>query len=365
MIRSLWTLRDVDLGFNPDNVQTMRLSLPAARYRTDNQRLAFFSGLKERVGSLPGVETVGLANSIPLEGTDYTTQFSLQAKRDQPVEGHSLSAKYRIVDQGFFRVMGIRLIRGRSFAELDGPHSQRVAIVNEAFAAMHFHGEEPTGQRLLVESGEEVIGVVGNVRHGSPSMPVEPAIYVPYSQNAGAYPMYLLIHSQEGTSSITRSAMNEVWRIDRDQPVEPGSSMVDVVSRSSADTRFYSLVLGALATVAIVLAGIGIYGVLSYSVSERTHEIGVRTALGAGPRAVLSLVVRQSLTLALSGVLVGLAAAFGLTRLMSALLFGVAPTDPTTYLIVSILPVGVALLATLVPAWRALSVDSTIALRNE
>jgi putative ABC transport system permease protein len=270
-----------------------------------------------------------------------------------------------MITADYFRVMGIPLLRGRYFTEQDSRSAPRVVIISEALARQYFAGQEPVGKRLLISKRDcEIVGVVGEVRMTGLNKPVEPAMYEPLAQTTDG-PACLVARASGDPLSLTTAVQQAVWAEAKDQPVEHIATMERIVEEASAETRFYGWALGVFALVALTLGALGIYGVMSYSVAQRAHEIGIRMALGARPGDVLRLVVGQGMRLTLLGVALGLVAAFALTRLMTGLLFGVSATDPLTFVGIAVLLASVALVACWIPARRATKVDPLVALRSE
>jgi len=276
-------------------------------------------------------------------------------------------ADYRTISPDYFRTMGIALSRGRMFTEADGANAPPVGIINETAARRYWPDEDPIGKRLKIDTDNpwmEIVGIVADVHHmGLDSQP-RPELYVPYLQDSWPF-MTIVVRSTGSTASLANMMRTEVWAIDEDLPVPDIKTMDQLLSDSVARRRFNMLLLGIFGGVALVLAAVGIYGVMSYSVTQRTHEIGIRMALGASQSDVLRLVIGQGMGLALIGVGIGLGAAVALTRVLTSLLFGVGATDPATFVIITSVLTGVALVACFVPACRAMNVDPMVALRYE
>ncbi|HEU0175754.1 MAG TPA: ABC transporter permease [Blastocatellia bacterium] len=367
MIRSLWRLHHVELGFDPKNVLTMRFTIPPYKFTTDRkqkrafieaQERAFTERVVERIKTTPGVVSVAAASSIPLRGVDYFCGFGIDGKPSA-----EYGARCRSVSNNYFRTMGVRLLKGRTFNEQDTAQSGSVAVVTEEFARRFFANEEPLGQRLNpFDAMAVIVGVVADVRHKRPEQALEPAVYVPLSQGM-SNPYCLVVRAEGDPSQLSPAIRRAVWAEDQDLPLEEVATMEQITANAISDSRFISIALGVFALIALLLGATGIYGVISHSVAGRTREIGVRTALGAQRPDLLWLVLAQGLKLALIGVALGLIAAFGLTRLMKSLLFGVSATDPLTFAAITALLVFVALLACWIPARRATKVDPVVALR--
>lgn len=376
LIKSFLNLSKSDIGFDPANVQTMRISLPEARYKENAQVANFYEQLLERVKTLPGVEAAGLTRGLPMNGG---------IESGITVEGHEIAnvkdtvvAVNLTVTPDYFHAMRMPIVKGRNFTDQDKTGAPPVVLIDEMLAAQFFPAEDPIGKRLKVggqdDSGwpwMQIVGVVKHVKHYGPAETPRVEIYRPYFQLPPApearygRSMVLAVRTTSDVSAMTTSLRNAVLEIDKDQPVSNVQPMTDVVAASVAPQKFATALLGLFAAAALALAAIGIYGVMAYSVTQRTHEIGVRMALGAQRRDVLRLVVTQGMRLALIGVAVGLVGAFSVTRLMSSLLYGVTATDPLIYMAVTVLLAGVALLACYIPARRATKVDPMVALRYE
>src|ERR1041384_5474335 len=367
MIRSFIRLQHVNPGFDPNHLLTMNVLLPAQKYR-DKAISNFFDRLFERIRGVPGVEGVGGIDPLPLSNSNATTGFLIEggpalALADRPEVGE------RTVTPGYFGAMRIPLHRGREFNSQDRDDTPRVVVVNEALARRFWPGEEAIGKRIGFKAADpqvwhEIIGVVGDVKHSSLTIDPKPEVYFAYQQYPDRF-MSLVVRASSEPSALATSIRDQILAVDPSQPVFDIKTMDERVSKSVAPTRFVMMMLGIFAALALILAAVGIYGVISYSVTQRTHEIGIRMALGAEARDVMRMVVRQGMTLALTGVVVGLVGAFALTRLMSGLLFGVSSTDTLTFGVTSLLLTGVALAACFVPARRATRVDAMIALRYE
>jgi putative ABC transport system permease protein len=372
MIRSFMQLHQVKTGFEADRVLTVRVQLPAAKYREDQQRVAFFKQAQERIAAVPGVKSLGAINFLPLTGLASSTSFNIAGQAEAP-PGQAPGTEVRVISGGYFPAMGIPLIKGRSFDEHDGA-SSRVVVINETFARRFFAGEDPIGKHIIVEWSpkddpngkpvDEIIGVVGDIRETALERDPNPAIYWPLARET--YPfMTLVVRSAMDPMQLATTLQKEIRAIDPDQPVADIRTLDAVVAKSIARPRFDTLLLGIFAAVALVLASVGLYGVMSFSATQRTHEIGIRMALGATKADILRLVVGNGMLLMLLGIAIGVVAAWGLTRVMQSFLFGISSTDLITFIAVSGLLGAVALLATYVPARRATRVDPTIALRYE
>jgi predicted permease len=375
LINSFLRLRSVDPGFRADNLLTMSIVLPQQKYPDAARRAAFYTELVSRIEALPGVKSAAVTNWIPLVFQGDSIGFSIEGRPDPaPGQGRRPTVVTRVVHPHYFRTMGIQLLRGREFGEQDGAESPAVAVVSETMARRHWPGEDPTGKRITPgpatstdpDDWVTIIGVAQDVRQFELGADPKPQMYVPYAQGWSSFaPRHLVVSTAVEPLSLAATVRQTVWEIDKDQPVSDIRTMEEVLSESLARQRFSMLLLGIFAAVALALAAVGIYGVMSYSVAQRTHEIGIRMALGAQRGDVLKLAVGQGLKLVLIGVALGLAAAFVLTRVMASLLFGVSATDPATLVTISLVLIGVAVLASYIPARRATKVDPMVALRYE
>jgi putative ABC transport system permease protein len=370
LVNSFVRLRSLDPGFSPENLLTMSVMLPQQKYPDHARRVAFFSELTSRVEALPGVRAAAVTNWIPLTLQGDTFGVSVEGRPD-PGPDKRPDVVTRVVSQDYFDAMGIRLLRGRKFDErTDRADSRPVAVVSETMARRLWPGEDPIGKR--VQPGEpdpngwiEVVGVAGDVRQFDLAAEPRLQMYLPYAQFEWFVPRQLVVKTDGEPAGLAAAVRKTVWELDRDQPVSDVRTMEEVLSGSVARQRFSTLLLGVFAALALLLAAVGIYGVMSYAVAQRTREIGIRIALGAQAGSVLRLMVGQGLKLAAAGVALGLVGALLLTRLMSSLLFGVSATDPATLVCISVVLVGVALLASYIPARRAAKVDPLVALRYQ
>jgi putative ABC transport system permease protein len=365
LIQTLLRLEHVNPGFNPERVLTMELSMSPVRYPRD-QRAFFFRRLIERVHALPEVSSVGASTVIPLAGDNNYLAVGIEGR--QPSPGTRNGAEFRAVTPEYFKALGIPLLRGRTFSDRDGPEAPSVFVVNETMARRFFPNEDPLGKRIRLGYSDvwgEIVGIVGDVKHFSLDAEVKEEAYSPYYQAPFWQDMTLVVRTTVDPMSIANAVRNEIRALDKDQPVTRIRTMEAVIAGSVAQHRFRTLLLGLFAVMALLLAAVGIYGVISYTVAQRTQEIGIRIALGAQQRDVLRLVVRQGMAPALVGLGVGLIGAFALTRLMKDLLFDVRADDPATFALVALLLAAAALMACYIPARRAAKVDPIIALRSE
>jgi putative ABC transport system permease protein len=369
LIRSFIRLQQVDRGFETDNLLTMVVPVPVSRYREDAQFVNFFSQALERIRHLPNVRSAGMVNFLPLYGgLGSATGFKIEG-RPEPPPGQGPSTDVRVADSGYFQTMGIPLLRGRNFSDSEQREPKHVILINEALARKHFPDEDPIGRRLDVAMFDtpqpaEIIGVVGNVRYDSLIVEPPPAVYFPHPDLTYAF-MTLVIRTEGEPTAIAPAVQREIRALDPNQPVSGVRTMNQVMADWVSRSRFNTLLLGLFAGLATLLSAVGIFGVMNYSVALRTREIGLRLAIGAQPRQVLLLILRQGLLLTVFGVVLGLAAAFALTRLLSGLLFGVGVVDVTTFTTISLLLVAVSLLACYLPARRAMRIDPLRALRYE
>jgi putative ABC transport system permease protein len=371
MIKSFFQLLAVPKGFNPDNVLTLVLSPSYAKYPPGSpQRRAYFQESLTRVQTLPGVQSASLTSFLPLAGPGSSRSFKIEGR--PPFEpGKEPSAQDNLISHDYFRTMGIEVRAGRAFTEQDGAEASPVVIINETMARRFFPNENPIGRRFVWSpSPLTIVGVVGDTRHFGLDQEVRPEIYWPYLQ-ARNFVMRLVVRassdssSQANLSSLAAAIRNQVRAVDLIVPVNQVVTMDERLSDSVAPRRFQTLLLSVFAAVALIIATVGVYGVLSYAVGQRMREIGVRMALGAQGADVLRLVVGQGMRMTLIGASLGLAAALALTRVMRNLLFNVSPTDSATFAIITLLLVVVALLASYIPARRATKLDPLMSLRNE
>jgi len=366
LIRSFESLRRVNPGFNTQNALSVNISLPGRKYPNQEQYSSFFTRLIEKTSTLPGVVAVGASQSLPIQG-DFLVGFAIQG-RPPDAPGEDKSTNYYAVTPGYFKAMGIPLKKGRVFTDQDNAGAPRVAVINETMARTYFPDEDPIGKGIRLSQGDdafrEIVGIVGDVKQYGLAQPTTLQTYEPYLQMPFSG-MSLVIRAEGNPSALSGAIRSEVLALDKEQPVSRIRTLEDVISGSVQQERFLMLLLGIFSGVAMILAAVGLYGVMSYTVNQRTHEIGIRMALGANAGNVLRLIVVHGMTLALIGVAIGLAGAFAFTRVMSTMLFAVSTTDPLTFAGVPLLLTGVALGACLAPARRAIKVDPMLALRHE
>ncbi|MEK6303158.1 MAG: ABC transporter permease [Acidobacteriota bacterium] len=384
MIKSFGKLLDLDLGFRSGKTLTMRLSLPSTKYKEDAQQAAFYRQLLERVRVLPGVESASVISHLPLSGSYSSGSTAVENAEVEEGLRHFQGIPYieadrRSVSADYFSTLGIALKEGRLLTEADNETAPPVAVVDELFQRRFWPNGSAVGKRFIAQFNDgkdikwgQIVGVVAHVRHYGIDQVKQyglaqegrEQVYFPYLQRPNDR-MYLAVRTGMEPLSLAGAVRGEVLALDKDQPVYDVKSMDQLVSSSLAERQLNMVLLGGFSLIALLLAAVGIYGVMSYSVAQRTHEMGIRMALGAKQSNVLSLVVRQGMTLALAGVAAGLVGAFALTRLMTSLLYGVSTTDPLTFGAIAVILTGVALVACLVPARRATKVDPMIALRYE
>jgi putative ABC transport system permease protein len=361
LIRSLIRLQNVSPGFEAHNVLTMRLDLPDEKYSGSEKTGNFFQQLESRIGGLPGVESVGLISELPLSGQPNDIPYSVEGR--PPDQG--FDDDFRRVNNQYFRALRIPLLRGRNFTDQEVRQSAKLVLISDLLARQVFPNEEPIGKRLVIGIGGqafEIIGVVGDIRHSALENGPAPAMYFPTYEGSW---MNVVIRAQGDPANLAAAVRREVKAIDPDQPIAAVKTMDEWLATSVSSQRYRTSLLAVFALIALLLAATGIYGVMSYSVAQRTHEIGVRMALGARRFDVLKLVVGQGMMLVAIGVALGLMGAVALTRVMSSLLFAVTPKDPLTFVAVAMFLPLVAFVACYIPARRGTKVDPLVALRYE
>ncbi len=384
MVKSFMRLQQVDPGFNPENVLTFEIPLPSSKYAEPYQIADFYTRLLERIAALPGVTAAGAVEFLPFSGADNAMGIFIEGQPAPPPGERSL-AHFRSTTTDYFRALGLQLRRGRSFTERDDLNGQRVTIINETMARQYWPGENPIGKRVAIEfetmrfrpdgsllwdppyGMREIVGVVADVKHSRLDAEAVPEMYIPMLQlrSARAREMTIALRATSEPLALVGAVRREVAAIDPDQPISNLTTMSQLLAASVARPRFNFLAFSIFAAIALALAAVGIYGVIAYSVSQRTHEIGIRLALGAQPADALRLIIRQGMGLALAGVGIGLVGALIATRFMKTLLFDVSATDPLTFTVTALLLTFVALLACWIPARRATKVDPMTALRFE
>jgi putative ABC transport system permease protein len=371
LLTSFLRLQSVDPGFNPEQLLTARVALSLTEYSDRSRRAAFYEEALRRLHTVPGVHSAAMVMNLPLSGSTMNRGFRIEGQA-APRADEDVTMDYQVVSPGYFSTMHIPVVRGRALTEADDERAQRVVVINERLARRYWPGADPTGRRLAIgdpskeESWRTIVGVVGDVHHAGLSQPPFPGAYVPYRQDSESWSrMSFVVRAAGDPANLAAAVRREFLAIDANQPISHVQPMKELMSASVMRTRFVSTLVSLLALISLALAAVGIYGLMSFSVSERTQEIGIRMALGARTRDILKMVFKQGMTLTLSGVGLGLAAAFALTRVMSSLLYGVSATDPVTFVGISLLLAAVALLACYVPARRATRVDPMVALRYE
>ena len=367
LLRSFWKLQDVKPGFEPNHLLTMRINLPRSRYQDNQAAWTFYSRLLQEIRGLPGAQDVGITSLMPMGGGNTSTDLQIPGRSPAP-DGSQPSASWRIISPGYHRTLGIPL-RGRDFDERDTASSPPVTIISEEMARRYWPGEDPIGKKVFIGSfgGRErtIIGVAGDVR--SFGLDTEPGamVYVPLATAALWNQFSLVVRTRSEPTALASMVRGALRSIDANVPVYEVQTVEQMLSDSLGSRRFNMFLLGSFAGVALLLASVGLFGVMAYLVSQRTREIGVRLALGAQPHAVFRLVIGHGMQLALIGAGVGLAGAFGLARFLETLLFQIKPTDALAFTVAPALLLGVALLACYIPARRAMKVDPMVALRCE
>ncbi|MDQ3585381.1 MAG: ABC transporter permease [Acidobacteriota bacterium] len=368
MIRSFDRLLRVDPGFKADHLLTMEVSLPQAKYdESEEQTANFFREIIGRIGELPGVQSAGATWILPLSGQGAGSGFEIEG-RDPATVSERLNSAFSSVSPNYFHTMSIPIVKGREFGDRDTATAPGVSLVNETFARRYFPNEDPLGKRIKRRGDDNdwttIVGVVGDVRQLGLDMEPRAEMFFSYQQSPVPF-MNIAVRTATDPATLATAVRQEVWAVNPNQPVANVSTMNELLANSAARTRFNTLLLSLFALIALTLASVGIFGVMSYTVTQRTREIGVRMALGAQRSDVLRLVIRQGMILAGLGIVIGLAAALALTRLMTSLLYGVSATDPATFTGIALLLAGVALVACYIPARRATKVDPMVALRYE
>jgi putative ABC transport system permease protein len=365
LVQSFVRLRRVDLGYDPNGLLTMWVPAPFSRYPNDEAKARFYKQVLERVSQVHGAD--GVTSSSEAWFGLLNFQFNIEG---DPLPTGDATVRYSSIAPDYFKVLKAQIRAGRDFDDRDDGRAPGVAIINETLARRYFPDGEPIGRKIVLgylgrRLVREIVGVSTDIKQEELGSPTKPEVYVSYQQ-VPWFGTALVIRAASGDPmSLKKGLQQAIWEVDKDLPVSGAETVEHHLSDLVAEPRLYTLLLGVFAGVALILASVGVYGVMSYSVTERTHEIGIRMALGAKHRDVVAFVVRQGLTLALIGVAIGLAVAFGLTRVMSSLLYGVTATDPLTFFLIPLLLALVAMLACYLPARRATKVDPMVALRYE
>lgn len=379
MIRSFSALQSVNPGFNPHNVLSMLVSVEGTKEAEPGRRAIFYRQLLDQIRTLPGVKSVGAINHLPLAGDMWDRSFEIEG-RPPSRPGESPGAVYRIVMPGYFEAMRLPLKRGRAITESDDDRAAGVVIINERAAGQYWPGQSPIGQRIGIQEDKSgktnwltVIGVVADAKQGDWASEPYPEMYLAALQNrdflgeGGSHMAYitLVVRTDGSPAELSTAVRQAVWSFDRNLPISSVVTMDEVVANANAQPRFEMLLLGVFAAVALVLAAVGIYGVMNYSVSRRTREIGIRVSLGASRSDVLRMVLLQGMKQAATGTAAGVFGALLIAQLMATMLYGVRPTDPLTFSAVAVALGSVALLATTVSARKATRIEPMAALRNE
>jgi putative ABC transport system permease protein len=376
LIRSSLLLHGMPRGFNPNNVLTTQVWLPRAKYSDGRQVANFFHEVLERIEKLPGVESASAVNFPPLARQYATVSFAIEGHIPSPDE--VLSARCSVISAEYFRTMNIPLLTGRPFNDRDADETHGVAIISASMARRFWPDSDPIGYKIRLQFTRQryfwipesrnlpltIVGVVGDVRHEGLADNNLPQLYLPYLQNPSSI-MNLVVRTTSEPLHLANAVRSQVWAVDKDQPLFDTKTVEDVVADSFGRQHVLASLLGSFAAVALLLAAVGIYGLISYAVKQRTHEIGIRMALGAQSGQVVSLILRQGMGLTLAGLFIGLFGALAAAGLLGSFLFGVKPTDPASFAGVALLLIAVALLACYIPARRAIRVDPLVALRHE
>ena len=369
LLQTLRNLHAIDAGFNPENILTMSTRLPSPKYADPSKRLAYFEAVVQKIRGLPSVVSAGFTSNLPFTSQGYTADFSIEGRPFAP--GTSQNALYREVTNDYLQTLRVRLLEGRLFGNDDRANSLPVVIINETFKKQYWPNESPLGKRIQTSGDntpfQTIVGVVADVRERGLELDMKPAVYLPVMQVPFGWntPHQLAIRTAMDPHAIAKAAREAIWAVDRDQPIADVRTMDDIVDLEVANHKQQTALLGTFAALALVLASLGIYGVLSYAVTQRTREIGVRVALGASIGDVTRMVVGHGIALTVLGIAIGTGVALAVTRSMTKLLVGVKAADPAIYVAVAVLLSIVALVACYVPAARAARVDPTVALREE
>jgi putative ABC transport system permease protein len=366
LIQSLLAVQQVPLGFDPANVFTLQFRLPQTKYSRPEDIALFFRNAIERVRAVPGVQSAALVRAVPFSGNGGTTGYAIEG-RPEPDPAALPQARFHLVTPEYFKTMRIPLLSGRDFTDRDDLQTPLVAVINETFAKRAWPGENPIGQRLTTPNTPTpvtIIGVVGDTKHYTATEPAFPQLYAAHYQVPLIFSS-LVARTSGPPMNLTNDIRKAIWAVDKDQPVWTVRSQQEQVDATRGQSRFLALLLGIFAAIALLLAGVGIYGVTSYGVSQRTHEIGIRLALGASGERVLREIVGRGVRLTMVAVAIGLTAAILMARLATAVLFGVTPTDPGALAGAAVVLALVSLAATYLPARRAARVDPVVALAEE
>ena len=370
LLKSFIRLTNVSYGFDPNNLLTARIFLPSDKYSTESQQAAFSSQLLDRISVLPGVRAASVSTGLPIR-LSMKMRIGIEGRPAPAMNDPSASVPLESVSNSYFRTLGIPIFSGRGFQNQDGPNAPKVAVVNQEFVRRFFpNGENPIGQGILMAPGTpyqtavSIIGVSAAIRRVGPGGKPLPQVFLPLAQ-APSNDIAVLLRTDSDPHAVVSALRSQVLAIDKQLPLSNIATMDDLLAGKTADQHFETTAVGLFAALALILASLGIYGVISYMVSQRTNEIGIRMALGAEKRNILKIVISQGLKLALVGVVAGAASALVLTRFMASQLYNVRPTDPFTFIAVSLILIAVALVACYIPARRAAKVDPMVALRYE
>ncbi len=359
LIQSFIRMQKVDYGYDPQGLMTMGLTLPR------QNRALFARQVQDRIAQTPGVESVSFMSFWTFGGLVFP--FNIE---DRPFDTGDQNASYSAISPEYFRTLKAGLLAGREFDDRDRPDTPGVAIINETMASQYFGGEDPLGKKVVISylgarKSREIVGVVSDIKQDEPDKPTRPEIFVPFEQEPWFFAALVVRSASPNPLTVQSAVQQAIWDVNKNLPVSKAETIEQRLDNQVAEPRLYTLLLGIFALVAVGLAAVGIYAVISYTVAQRTHEIGIRMAVGAQPKDVLKLIVGQGLLLTLAGLATGVLSALALTRVMTSLLFEVGANDPTTFIVISLLLAGVALAATYLPARRATKVDPMIALRTE
>jgi len=366
LIRSFDKLLRVDVGFKTERLLTLEYRLPRTKYKDAVAQWNFHRQVIERMQEVPGVQSASLVRGLPFSGNGGTTRIVLPDREPAP-KGMEPEVMFNTAMSNYFETIGIPLLKGRLFENQDQANTPPVVVINQTMAQRFWPNQDPLGKQIKLVQGDAtltVVGVVGDAKHYWLEEQQRPQMYDAYSQDPGLFATAVIRTTVEPLS-LSEPVRQAIWKVDAEQPMWKIRTVEFLVNRSTADRKFLMALMGIFATVALVLTIVGLYGVISYLVNQRTQEIGIRMALGAQMRDILGMVLKQGMVLVLTGVALGLAAAWILTRLMSRLLYQVSATDPLTFVGISLLLISVALLACYIPARRATKVDPLVALRYE
>jgi predicted permease len=374
MLRTMLALQQVDAGFNPHNLLTMQIAVSGTDYDQNGRRANLFRQLRDRLAALPEVESVSAINHLPIGGDIWNLGYSIEG-RPKPAPGDELSAVYRVVMPGYFHTMQIGLLQGRDFDAHDNEQSPATVIINEAMAKRRWPGESVLGRSIHYGATQDernpartIVGVVRNARQNDWTSPPDDEIYLPYHQrpdSMGLSYLTFVLRTRQDTNDIADTVIREMSAFHKNLPISEVATMERVISDELWRQRLAAVLMGAFAGVAVLLAAVGIYGVISHSMRQRTQEIGIRMALGAEPSDLVALALREGMKPVFVGTVVGLCLALSLTRFMQTLLYGVTAADPLTFALILSALLTVCVLANLIPARRAARTDPLTALRNE